>query len=402
MKRKEGAFLVAQTVVIMGVLALVSLPLQSVSTSTLSTASVPSSSTTLNGRPLTFASPVSKEGLQLRVVLNSSEVRANGTLGAHIGLYNTLDKNVSLSVTEDKQISTWDGADFLCGWNPSGNLAGFALFKGDVAATNLSKAGEPLHLDPPLFPYIQIGCPTQESFPANVTFLPDGNRVSYAYGVNADIDAKTLACAYTEQASQCTGTGLVGYWNDSVSTGGDLGFSSPAFVHLAPGEYTIVATDLLGQYVFATFVVTGASASTQSSSATGSTSQACYQGALPANASASAGQSAYSRTVFNVTQEFNSWSWAPLSTFKVGSYTFVATNPATAPGVVQLEPQLFINATDGQGQTQEASFTNLGGLNGRVWPPDMGLQAKLFGGDVTIQWLFLCDGHSVFLEVTTQ
>lgn len=144
------------------------------------------------------------------------------------------------------------------------------------------------------------------------------------------------------------------------------------------------------------------SASTESGSATSSTFPACYQGALPTNTSASAGQSAFSRTVFNVTQEFDSWSWTSLSSFKVGPYTFVTTNPATAPGVTQLEPQLFFNATNSQGQVQRTSFTNLGGWNGQVWPPDMGLQATLFGGSVTIQWLFLCNGRSVFLEVTTQ
>lgn len=402
MRREAIAAVVAVLVVSLGV---VYLSFLGAGTTTSAASTETSKLTTTRGfseGPLVFVSPTSEQGLQLRVVLNSSVIPTNGTLGAQIGLYNTLDKNASLSVTEDQQISTWDGADFLCGWNPSGNLAGFALFKGDVTATNLSEAGEPLHLDPVLFPYIQIGCPTQEGFPANVTFFPKGDRISYAYGASADVNPKTVGCAYTEQESQCTGSGLVGYWNDSVSTGGDLGFSSPAFVRFAPGEYTVVATDPWGQYVYATFVVTVANASSQSSSATSSTSQTCYGGALPANTSASAGRPAYSRTVFNVTREFDSWSWTPLSTFEVGSYTFVTTNPATAQGVFQLEPQLFINATDSQGQMQRASFTNLGGWNGQAWPPDMGIQATLFGGDVTIQWLFLCDSHSVLLEVTTQ
>jgi hypothetical protein len=272
MKRREGAFLIAETVAIIGVLALVSLPLQSVSkagTSTLSASLAPTTSTTLGEGAPVFASPVSEEGLQLRVVLNSSEIQANGTLGAQIDLYNMLDKNVSLSVTEDQRISTWNGGDFLCGGNPSGNLAGFAVFEGDVAATNLSEAGEPLQLDPQLLPYIVIGCPTEESFPANVTFFPEGDRISYAYAVAAEIDAKTLGCAYTEQASQCTGTGLVGYWNDSIPTAGNLGFSSPAFVHFKPGEYTIVATDEWNQYVYATFSVAESPGTHHSSTASG-------------------------------------------------------------------------------------------------------------------------------------
>jgi len=235
---------------------------------TVATSKSSTSPTTSSEGSVAFVSPTSEQGLQLRVVLNSSVVPTNGSLGAQIGLYNTLDKNVSLSVTEDQQISTWNGGDFLCSYNPSGNLAGFAVFEGDVTAANLSEAGKPLQLDPQLFPYIQIGCPTEESFPANVTFFPESNRVSYAYGVVAAIDAKTLGCAYTEQASQCTGTGLVGYWNDSIPTAGNLGFSSPAFVYFKPGEYTIVATDEWNQYVYATFTVQPPGASSSSSVST--------------------------------------------------------------------------------------------------------------------------------------
>ena len=135
---------------------------------------------------------------------------------------------------------------------------------------------------------------------------------------------------------------------------------------------------------------------------TSAASEACYQGALLTNSSASDALSTNSRTAFNVTQEFDSWSWASLSAFTVGSYTFTTTAPASSQNVIQLEPQLFINVTDGQGQMQKTSVTDLGGLNGQVWPPDMSLEQALFGGNVTIQWLFLCNGQSVFLDVTTQ
>lgn len=243
----------ALTATTIGVLALISLPLQSTRDAgnhTFSTVPTSNASTTLSEGPLVFVSPTSEQGLQLRVVLNWSVIPTNGTLGAQIAVYNTLDKNVSVSVTEDKEISTWNGRDFLCGWNRAGNLLGFAVFKGDVAATNLSEAGQQLHLDPQLLPYVVIGCPTEESFPANATFFPASDRVAYAYGVVASVNPKTLGCAYTEQESQCTGIGLVGYWNDSVSTGGNLGFSSPAFSYFPPGEYTIVATDEWNQHVY--------------------------------------------------------------------------------------------------------------------------------------------------------
>jgi hypothetical protein len=334
MKRKEGAFWVVQALIVVGVLALVALPSQSTieaGTSTLSTASTPTTSTTLGERSLVFASPVSDEGLQLRVVLNSSEIRANGTLGAQIGLYNMLDKNVSLSVTEEQQISTWNGGDFLCGWNPSGNLAGFALFEGDVTAANLSKAGPPLQLDPQLFPYIVIGCPTEESFPANVTFFPESNRISYAYAVAADVDVKTLGCAYTEQASQCTGTGLVGYWNDSVSTGGNLGFSSPAFVYFKPGEYTIVATDDWNQYVYATFSVVESPGTHPSSTASGAAELNTVVATVTVTETL-ATQASQATTTYALPATNCSYSpitWTVTSTFTVGPNSSVSTTTTT-------------------------------------------------------------------------
>ena len=88
MRREQGVFLIAETAAIITVLALVSLPLESASeagSTTLSTAPTSStSSTTLGGGQLVFVSPTSEQGLQLRVVLNSSTIPTNGTLGAQI------------------------------------------------------------------------------------------------------------------------------------------------------------------------------------------------------------------------------------------------------------------------------------------------------------------------------
>jgi len=158
------------------------------------------------------------------------------------------------------------------------------------------------------------------------------------------------------------------------------------------------------QTTASTIVVTSSASPSFTATSSLATTATCYGGKLPTNSSSSGTQT--NRIVFNVTAAFDSWDWTSLSTFRVGSYTFVTKNPAAAPSTAgtttfYLEPQLFFNVTNTQGQTQETSFTNFGGFNGQVWPPDMGLQATLFGGNVTIQWLFLCDNHSVFLEVTT-
>ena len=158
------------------------------------------------------------------------------------------------------------------------------------------------------------------------------------------------------------------------------------------------------QTTVSTIVVTKSPTPSITTTSISATTATCYGGTLPTNSSSSVTQ--INRIVFNVTQAFDSWNWTSLSTFRVGSYSFVTTNPAAAPSTpgtttFYLEPQLFFNVTNDQGQTQETGFTNLGSFNGQVWPPDMGLQASLFGGNLAIQWLFLCGNHSVFLEVTT-
>jgi len=172
----------------------------------------------------------------------------------------------------------------------------------------------------------------------------------------------------------------------------------------------LITTDLSShssppnQTTASTIVVTSSASSSFTATSSLAATATCYGGTLPTNSSSTGTQT--NRIVFNVTKAYDYWNWASPSTFRVGSYSVVTTNPAAAPSTpgtstFYLEPQLFFNVTNNQGQTQETGFTNLGSFNGQVWPPDMGFQATLFGGNVTIQWLFLCDNHSVFLEVTT-
>jgi hypothetical protein len=141
---------------------------------------------------------------------------------------------------------------------------------------------------------------------------------------------------------------------------------------------------------------------TPASSGTSTVSDQCYPGAPPTNSSTSAIQSTFSRAVLNVTQEFNSWNWTPLASFMAGSYTLNLAGSQNSQTTTYLEPQVFISATNGQGQTQKMDVTNLGNWNGQGWPPDLsGSPNVLFGGNVTIQRLFACDNYSVYLEVTT-
>ena len=251
MKRREGAFAVAQAAIFVGVIALVALPVQSANQTQVSTSS------SAGEGPLAFTSGVSPQGLQLRVTLNSSSIRSHGAISGRVEVLNTLDRNVSLSgLVQNQNISEWGGDDYVCPNAPS-TIVGFALFRGHFAAGNISAAGQPLQLAPPEVIYCAFAIQ-----PGAVTFLPKGDRAIatdydlYSGPVTVSVNATTGDCGDNpELVGLCTGTALSGYWNDSIPATGALNFTSPAFAYFPPGEYTMVATDLWDQYVYATFDV---------------------------------------------------------------------------------------------------------------------------------------------------
>jgi hypothetical protein len=154
-----------------------------------------------------------------------------------------------------------------------------------------------------------------------------------------------------------------------------------------------------------TIISTMGSASTGSSNSvtTSETTAQCDNGSLPTNSSSSSQRQVLSREVFNVTEEFSSWNWGSLSNFTVGSYEVDLVGSQNTNTSIYLEPEVLINVTNSQGQTQPTDMTNLGNFNGDTWPPDVsGGPNVLFGGNVTIQWLFPCNGQTVFLVVTAQ
>jgi hypothetical protein len=250
MRRKEAGFIAAQAAIFVAVIALVSLPLQSTNEQQASTPSA------LAGPPA-FTSGVSPQGLQLEVTLNSSSIQSHGGINARVEAFNTLNRNVSLSgLVQNQNISDWSGDDYVCD-SPS-TIVGFALFQGHFAAGNISAAGQPLQLAPP---EVIWGCGFSSS-PVAVTFLPEGDQAvatdvfQISGPVTVSVNATTGDCGDNpELVGFCTGKGLSGYWNDSIPAPGALNFTSPAFVYFPPGEYTIAATDLWDQYVYATFVV---------------------------------------------------------------------------------------------------------------------------------------------------
>ena len=260
---------------------------------------------------------------------------------------------------------------------PCGNYDQFpieyAVMQGNWGLANYSLASSlALYNTAPIY-----ACPT-ENYPQHfLSFAPLSDNASRII----------MPGSWKESFSVSVKYAVPGYWTGSGT--------NASFHDFSPGVYTVLADDEWGNVLLLHFTVAAASAG---SITTSLASVECYPGALPTNSSSSSG----SRAVFNVTREFDSWNWGALSAFTVGSYKFSLLGSQNSQTVVYLEPQVFINVTSSQGQTQKTSFTNLGGWNGQVWPPDMGSQATLFGGQVNIQWLFLCDNHSVFLEVTSQ
>ena len=206
--------------------------------------------------PSSFTSTVSPLGLQLRVAIDATAIRRYGALRVQTEVLNTLDRNVSLALGQvNANISAWNRYDFFCGINIAESLVGFALFKGDYSAANISRAGDPLRLAPlvetncPVFPYPQeiVFKPT-----SSLTATPDGPRAGVVLNVTSE-----QCVSLSPKIHECgPGTGLFGYWSTQsfLSLDGAT-FRSPYFQYFLPGVYTLVAADAWGQTIYVHFDV---------------------------------------------------------------------------------------------------------------------------------------------------
>jgi len=217
-----------------------------------STTTVTTTSTVTQG-PLVFFSQVSQQGLQLKVVLNSSSIPYLGTIGSQIELVTTND-NVTLPVpgfSMQETVEVWNGYDYVCGENPSNSVLAYAVFSGHYSSGNVSSAGLPLQVGAPFFP----PC-------ANGGLYPSGHSITFSSeGVNARLNVTNGYCVLSPGQESPGNCGLlhalVGYWNRTAvfTTEHNDSLTSSAFVHFPPGEYTIAATDLWNQFAYATFIV---------------------------------------------------------------------------------------------------------------------------------------------------
>lgn len=248
----ERLLIVAAVIVILAGSALdfPTLSTRSTTATSITTERAPSSlsvSTSFANGTLVRASPVSANGLQLRITLNSSIIAYNGTIDAQVELLSTND-SVTLPVPQfsmQETVVAWNQYDYVCGQNPSNSIIGYAVFRGQYSSDNISSAGEPLHLGAPFFP----PCP-------NAGPYPYGLEITFSKGIASHLNVTTGYCS--------PGPGMFG----------DCGLLRPldgyydanagwAYTPFQSGEYTLAATDLWNQTVCATFLVQSGPAEAQ-------------------------------------------------------------------------------------------------------------------------------------------
>ena len=119
----------------------------------------------------TFASGASPDGLQLELSLNATTMTSDGAIIGQVAVVNTSDQNVNVSTLGRSQnVTEWSNYINVC---PSDYFMGYAVFGGHFTAANISSAGTPRNMVPPMFPNVPdpIG-------PGTVIFLPSRGQAT--------------------------------------------------------------------------------------------------------------------------------------------------------------------------------------------------------------------------------
>jgi hypothetical protein len=254
-------------VIMIGTIGFVLFTSQSVPPATTNTASASSGQSSMS------YSTVAPSGLQLQInlnMLNGTAVTQGTDLTVQVSLVNTLADNLTVTnnYPPNPTIASWNAYDFVCGSNPTWSLVGFALFVGDYSSANVSSAGRPLTLVPPL-----LSLCTSVAGLDRFIFLPRSSN-AFAYSsvpnqpaslVNVSMSATTESCPGPfDDGGECpAGQSLFGYWNTTGLQGTlspqNATIGSEYFRHFTPGQqYTLVAEDAWNQTAYAHFQVVSA------------------------------------------------------------------------------------------------------------------------------------------------
>jgi hypothetical protein len=200
--------------------------------------------------------------LQLRIKMNASVIPSHGAIWVQVILSNPLDSNLTATVpgSRNSTVANWSWDDFMCGDGYMQYIASFALFQGYYVAENLSLAGEPLALTPPVEP----PCLNYQA-PLYVVYHPTSSSALVYSGypqippftLQTILNATTeVFCAGNSGSTICgQNSGLFGYWQGPSGSGGNWTTSSPDFHYFSPGQYTLVAEDAWGHQAFSYFEV---------------------------------------------------------------------------------------------------------------------------------------------------
>ena len=127
----------AQVIIVILVLALVTFPSQSVQ----SLSSTSSQSSQSPGTTTTFTSAPTGTGLEMRISLNGTVIPQGGAVNAQIDLTETpeLQRFSLRPFPVNSKLFNWNGHNSYCGYSTVDHIFDYALFNGHYTSANISK-----------------------------------------------------------------------------------------------------------------------------------------------------------------------------------------------------------------------------------------------------------------------
>jgi hypothetical protein len=204
------------------------------------------------------AQSVASSGLEINLAVSSEKIACGDTVYGDASLFNTLPGNLTLQVTpsELSSLDSWAVHDTnICG-NGNG-LIQLALFEGYYDQSNVSEAGEPLQLGSPNETVSCIGTAS----PTGFVFMPRTGNAYGLYGGNSTLNDLPVTPSASLMRWSCSSHTVLGGVQENCGTyAGVYGYYSGTaagsrFSVFHRGVYTVAASDIWGDTVFAHFTV---------------------------------------------------------------------------------------------------------------------------------------------------